>query len=73
MTARDVFNWLNFSLLTMKSVPAAFAAQFHYNQYIHTHTHTYRLMALCPGLPTRVSRYQNSKTDLDFTEARDSE
>jgi len=34
------------------------------------HTHTY-LMALFPGL--RVSRYQKSKTNLDFTEARDSE
>jgi len=29
-------------------------------------------MALCPGLPG-VSRYQKGKTDLDFTEARDSE
>jgi len=39
----------------------------------HTHTHT-RLTALCPGLYyTRVSRYQKGKTNLDFTEARDSE
>ena len=37
----------------------------------HTHTHT-RLTALFPGLP-RVSRYQKGKTNLDFTEARDSE
>ena len=52
-----------------------------------THTHT-RLMALCPGLgerddlrgprgplsrTTRVSRYQKGKTNMDFTEARDSE
>jgi len=29
----------------------------------HTHTHTH----------TRVSRYQKGKTNLDFTEARDSE
>jgi len=29
-------------------------------------------MALCPELPG-VSRYQKGKTDLDFTEARDSE
>ena len=34
-------------------------------------THT-RLMALFPGLP-RWSRYQKGKTNLDFTEARDSE
>jgi len=37
-----------------------------------THTHT-RLTALFLGLPTQVSRYQKGKTDLDFTEARDSE
>jgi len=35
------------------------------------HTHT-RLTALCPGLPG-VSRYQKGKTNLDFTEAGDSE
>ena len=34
----------------------------------HTHTHT----ALFLGLP-RVSRYEKGKTNLDFTEARDSE
>ena len=37
----------------------------------HTHTHT-RLTALFSGT-TRVSRYQKGKTNLDFTEARDSE
>jgi len=37
--------------------------------YIHTHT---RLTALCPELP-RCSRYQKGKTNLDFTEAKDSE
>jgi len=31
-----------------------------------------RLTALCPGLPD-VSRYQKGKTNVDFTEARDSE
>jgi len=36
---------------------------------ICTHTHT-RLTALCMG---QVSRYQKGKTNLDFTEARDSE
>ena len=38
-------------------------------QCFHTHT---RLTALFPGLPG-VSRYQKGKTNLDFTEARDSE
>ena len=37
----------------------------------HTYTHT-RLTALCPELP-RCSRYQRGKTNLDFTEAKDSE
>ena len=40
-------------------------------EYWKWHTHT-RLTALCPGLPG-VSRYQKGKTNLDFTEARDSE
>ena len=40
-------------------------------RYTHTHTHT-RLMAPIPGL-FQVSRYQKGKTNLDFTEARDSE
>jgi len=35
------------------------------------HTNT-RLMAIFPGRP-RVSPYQKGKTNLDFTEARDSE
>ena len=35
----------------------------------HTHTHT-RLSALCPGLPGWAGK---GKTNLDFTEARDSE
>ena len=37
----------------------------------HTHTHT-RLTALFSET-TQVSRYQKGKTNLDFTEARDSE
>ena len=41
-----------------------------------THTHT-RLMALFPNGPfsgtTQVSQYQKGKTNLDVTEARDSE
>ena len=37
----------------------------------NTHTHT-RLTALFSG-STQVCRYQKGKTNLDFTEARDSE
>ena len=38
----------------------------------HTHTHTHPFNGPLSGT-TRVSRYQKGKTNLDFTEARDSE
>ena len=41
-------------------------------QELHAQTHT-RLTAICLAGTTRVSRYQKGKTNLDFTEARDSE
>jgi len=37
----------------------------------HTHTHTHTFNGPLSGT-TRVSRYQKDKTNLDFTEARDS-
>jgi len=37
---------------------------------VHTHTHTYNNPF---SGTTQVSRYQKGKTNLDFTEARDSE
>jgi len=43
----------------------------HAQSQSHTHTHT-RLTALFSGT-TRVSWYQKGKTNLDVTEARDSE
>ena len=40
----------------------------------HTHTHTHTHPFNGPfSRTTRVSRYQKGKTNLDFTEARDSE
>jgi len=47
---------------------------FKYNtvQIHHTHTHTHPFNGPLSGT-TQVSRYQKGKTDLDFTEARDSE
>ena len=39
---------------------------------MHTHTHTHAFNGPFSGT-TRVSRYQKGKTNLDFTEARDSE
>ena len=46
------------------------ACQFHQKFYKHTHTHTFK-----GPLPstTKVSRYQKGKTNMDFSEARDSE
>jgi len=38
----------------------------------HTHTHTHPFNGRFSGT-TRVSQYQKGKTNLDFTEARDSE
>jgi len=40
--------------------------------YMHLHTHTHPFNGSFSGT-TRVSRYQKGKTNLDFTEARDSE
>ena len=40
--------------------------------YITLHTHTHPFNSRLSGT-TRVSRYQRGKTNLDFTEARDSE
>ena len=39
---------------------------------IHTHTHTHTFNGPLSGT-TRVTRYQKGKTNLDFTETRDSE
>ena len=44
--------------------------QFYPSTYTHTHTHTFN--GPLSGT-TRVSRYQKGETNLDFTEARDSE
>ena len=41
------------------------------NQYGHTHTHTHPFNGPLSGT-TQVSQYQKGKTNLDFTEARDS-
>jgi len=43
-----------------------------YVTYTHTHTHTHPFNGPLSGT-TRLSRYQKGKTNLDFTEARNSE
>ena len=40
--------------------------------YVTTHTHTHTFNGPLSGT-TQVSRYRKGKTNLDFTEARDSE
>ena len=46
--------------------------QWHFSLGTHTHTHTRAFNGPLSMTP-RVSRYQKGKTNLDFTEARDSE
>ena len=46
------------------------STQAHTHKHAHTHTHTFN--GPFSGT-TQVSRYQKGKTNLDFTEARDSE
>jgi len=41
------------------------------HRHTHTHTHTHPFNGPLSGT-TRMSRYQKGKTNLDFTEARDS-
>jgi len=44
----------------------------HTRTHARTHTHTHPFNGTLSGT-TRVSRYQKDKTNLDFTEARDTE
>ena len=43
-----------------------------YVMYTHTYTHVHPFIGPFSGT-TQVSRYQKGRTNLDFTEARDSE
>ena len=56
----------------MASIGSDVYVRTYVHTYTRTHTHT-RLMALLPGLPGRVSRYEKGKTNPDFNEARDGE
>ena len=53
-------------------VPLAATGSFHTYTHAHTYTHIHPFNGPLSGT-TRVSRYQKGKTNLDFTEARDSE
>ena len=54
------------------SMPCTARTTLETNQSKHTPTHTPTFNSPLSGT-TRVSRYQNGKNNLDFTEARDSE
>ena len=58
-------------LVSLSTAHAHVCECCHFTYPICTHTHT-RLTALFSGT-TQVSWYQKGKTNLDFTEARDSE
>ena len=67
------------SMLLLTSVSVYFARRADVNYYIQiremlqlTHSHTHTFNGTLSGT-TRVSRYQKGKTNLDFTEARESE
>ena len=53
------------------SYPVNFVAILLYSS-MHTHTHTHLVNDPLSGT-TRLGQYQKGKTNLDFTEARDSE
>ena len=54
-------------LTQTRVITAELSVQVASNKHTHTHTHTQF------SWTNQVSRYQKGKTDLDFTEARDSE
>jgi len=65
--------FVNFPMLSHELWPITHThARTHACTHAHTHTHTHPFNGPFSGT-TQVSRYQKGKTNLDFTEARDSE
>ena len=60
------------SLYTFTSLHSIHLSHTRTHARTHTHTHTHKFNGPFSGT-TQVSRYQKGKTNLDFTEARDSE
>ena len=60
------------SLIPIKRLFSVIHGHGHVDSHTHTHTHTHTFNGPLSGT-TQVSRYQKGKTNLDFTEARDSE
>ena len=63
MSVKEFRNWFTLAKIMTKS-------QGH--THTHTHKHTHPFNGPLSGT-TQVSRYQKGETNLDFTEARDSE
>ena len=62
------------SQIYFQKIPADTSACEMLSVYTHTHTHTHTHTFNGPlSGTTQVSQYQKGKTNLDFTEARDSE
>jgi len=62
-------------MIIILSILNQFKKFFHWKflgKFAHTHTHTHPFNCPLSGT-TLVSRYHKGKTNLDFTEARDSE
>ena len=68
---------MNLNMKTMKllvTVLSITAQQNAFSNHTHTHSHSHTHTFNGPlSRTTQVSRYQKGKTNLDFTEARDSE
>ena len=58
--------------ITQRNRRSPHSSHFPRNKQTRTHAHTHTFNSPLSGT-TRVSRYQRGKTNLDFTEARDSE
>jgi len=66
--------WFAYLYSTILSAHQHTHAHAHAHTHTHTQSHTHTLPFNGPlSGTTRVSRYQKGKTNLDFTEARDSE
>jgi len=75
MSSLIVFSWNYLRLATWilsETVNNFFDFELPSIAVASTHTHTHPFNGPLPGT-TRVSRYQKGETNLDFTEARDSE
>jgi len=70
LTVKKIQNWLRINRVTATSLVSPFLE--HSVHYTHTHPFTHPFKGPFSGT-TRVGWYQKGKTNLDFTEARDTQ